>query len=387
MKKLLLHCAANQIVLFFLLIAIVGCSEQKSLQGVVSFDYKVSYPETDLMLEDIFDISFIPIASDSSMVIGEIGDNKGRNAYLSSSGTVFLKDLVSNAIHVIGKDGKRIKSISSYGNGPGEYVSMTDFFVDEKQDELFIKDRYKIEVYDLQGNHKRTLQPGVKGYMPEIHSLTDSTFLLLNMTGNKPVQLHSKSDGALIATVPIVFDDYIQDREGVMGHGTMSASSQGVNISNFRSDVIYTVGADAQVHPKIQDISDYPSDKVQLHLVMENDQFALCMLMSYPTYTPEIEVKFYILDKERGQFYLLPEDESKKWRILNGYCQMIHRLVTQDYNTAIYIVSATALMYNLENDNIAFEPLKKIVSNIQEGDNPVIMIMKIKDNVVINSKE
>ena len=371
----------KNVLLFLLLTACVGCAEQKPLSGVASFDYQASYPKADLMLEDVFDITFIPIASDSSVVIGDIGSAKGRNAYLASSGSIFLKDEASHAIHIIDGKGERTHTINRYGRGPGEYASLSDFFVDEKQDELFILEPREIEVYDLEGNHKRNLQLEIRGWVPEIHSLTDTSFLLFNASVNKSLEVRSKKDGALIATLPIAFDDYILDREGVMGHGTMSASPQGVNISNFRSDVMYTVDKDAQVHPKIRDISDYPSDKIQLHLVMENEKFALCMLMSYPTFTPEIEGRYYILDKKKEQFYLLPKGDAKRWSILNGYCEVIHRLVTQDYKTAIYVTSPTSLLYNLENGNIAFEPLKKIASGMKDTDNPVIMLLKMKDDI------
>lgn len=65
----------------------------------------------------------------------------------------FIMDKKTNMIHKFNKKGNFLFSIGKIGNGPGEYIGLTDFSVNSEKRELFILDRTgrKILVYDFEG--------------------------------------------------------------------------------------------------------------------------------------------------------------------------------------------------------------------------------------------
>lgn len=68
---------------------------------------------------------------------------------------IYAKDmLVSKGIYIFDMDGKFLRKPTSIGQGPEEYITLSDFKIDKKNDKLIINDRYNktVSFLDLEGN-------------------------------------------------------------------------------------------------------------------------------------------------------------------------------------------------------------------------------------------
>jgi hypothetical protein len=66
---------------------------------------------------------------------------------------IFILDKKIQSLFAFDMDGKLIWKIQNFGGGPREYSQLTDFGIDEKNNELFLFSRFdRIQIYDLDGN-------------------------------------------------------------------------------------------------------------------------------------------------------------------------------------------------------------------------------------------
>lgn len=89
-----------------------------------------------------------PEKSDESLLglVSKVEVHKGR---------IYAKDmLVSKGIYIFDMDGKFLRKPTSIGQGPEEYITLSDFKIDKKNDKLVINDRYNktVSFLDLEGN-------------------------------------------------------------------------------------------------------------------------------------------------------------------------------------------------------------------------------------------
>lgn len=197
--------------LVLLLLLLVGCSGNKQqTEDLIVVDVTKAYPEKEFVLQDLFDIEYVPLDTSSTFLttgyLQDISENMivVRNLNRSSDGDIFLFDC----------KGKGIRKINRQGPGAEEYRFLLRVTLDEENEELFVVDHHskKVYVYDLLGNFKRSF-----GYKEETSynrafnlgrnylickdgssSFTDeikNTFLIL-----------SKQDGSIIKEITIPYD-------------------------------------------------------------------------------------------------------------------------------------------------------------------------------------
>lgn len=68
---------------------------------------------------------------------------------------IYAKDmLVAKGIYIFNMDGKFLRKPTIMGQGPEEYITLSDFKIDKKNDRLIINDRYNktVSFLDLEGN-------------------------------------------------------------------------------------------------------------------------------------------------------------------------------------------------------------------------------------------
>ncbi|MCI7287777.1 MAG: 6-bladed beta-propeller, partial [Bacteroidales bacterium] len=145
----------------FLLVMTSCGSDNASTDGFITVDVtKSSYsPKKELVLQDFMDVEYIPLETNDEFV------NQG---YVQAVGEKYI--IVSNYrkdgdIFVYNRKGKAIRKINRKGQGAEEYISFSGITLDEENDELFVNDHHakRIEVYDLEGNFKRSFKQNDKG--------------------------------------------------------------------------------------------------------------------------------------------------------------------------------------------------------------------------------
>ena len=147
----------NDYLLLLLTMALLtGCSHNhRSTDGLPVIDVTKNFPEKELRLTDIADVTYVHLDSKHDDFL-----YKGSICYITEN-TLVVNDLVTQSVLFFSKDGAPKSRFSRYGNGPEEYSGLlNNVLYDEAADDVFIYGgAYKnfIQVYSSKGEFKRKL--------------------------------------------------------------------------------------------------------------------------------------------------------------------------------------------------------------------------------------
>lgn len=189
-----------RLFIFMVMILFLSSCQEKIPIGVIPVKLtEDSYPDTTWFSE--CEIIF-PETTDQSLIniIKKIVVTPER---------IFIHNLQDQKLLLFSRQGKFVKSIYPIGRGPGEWLGMTDFTIDEKTREIIITaDRpYKFLYYDYNGNFLREKISGA--FYFEI-AQTDSHILATNSKALDPkhyLSLLKETDYKITVTkkIPLEF--------------------------------------------------------------------------------------------------------------------------------------------------------------------------------------
>lgn len=162
--------------------------------GPWTIDLNKSYPKVDeVVLQDMAEVDYIPIETNDSMLWRGLDIE-----YLQKD--LLIAANAYSGIMVYDGQGKALHSFNRKGNGPEEWTGISRVCYDRKADDLFILDMaaYRILVYDLKGNFKRSFRLPYVGahYLRELVDFGPDE-LLAYVADNEFVRL-SKKDGTIL---------------------------------------------------------------------------------------------------------------------------------------------------------------------------------------------
>ena len=148
--------------LFWFLIFCVSCSSHKSSSSssdasVIKADGKLSdhieVQENYLLLDTVTDAQI----------------NWPEKIYKSPDGTIWISDMRARKLVNFTSEGKWLNTFSKIGQGPGEYLNISDFEI-TKDGHLYILDGRldKVMIYDNNGNFSKSLKPPFEADMMHI---------------------------------------------------------------------------------------------------------------------------------------------------------------------------------------------------------------------------
>lgn len=107
----------------------------------------------DVSIFDIFSkIEMIPLETNNECLIG------GINKVIQYDSNYYLLDKKQNCIYIFDQNGKFIHNIKRVGRGPGEYLYVYDFVINEYNQTLELLDPFgKLIIFDLDGTHKESI--------------------------------------------------------------------------------------------------------------------------------------------------------------------------------------------------------------------------------------
>lgn len=173
------------IIIIFLLF---GCSNMGKRNNNLDDIPTIIVPDLgvpdELYIENIdglFDsIRFVPLETDSNCMIGEI------NKIEFYDDKFFILDWdITKTLFCYDKNGKFLYKINNVGKGPGEYLSLTDFSINEQKKELVLLDfrSQKIITYDFEGAFIKEInyvdKLGIRG-ISHIHIANRLTYVELD---------------------------------------------------------------------------------------------------------------------------------------------------------------------------------------------------------------
>ena len=138
----------------------VGCNNNKT-QGVsisensTVIDIEKAIKEQSMLMSEFFSsVKTIILETDNHILLGKI------NGIQVHNDLIFLLDTQQDiGISIFNKDGKFIRKIGKKGNGPGEYLTISDFTIDRENDAVYLMDcdLNKIHKYKITGEFESSI--------------------------------------------------------------------------------------------------------------------------------------------------------------------------------------------------------------------------------------
>lgn len=369
----------------------VGCNKSDT-NHLITVDVTKSHPEKELILQDFMDIEYIPLETNSEYVtqgvVMAIGSKYIIVKNWTREGDIYVFDR---------KTGKALRKINKLGKGPEEYSHLTGTVLDEQNNELFINCLIskKILVYDLFGNFKRSFSHAGNTRYTAVFNYNNDNLICYNEytlykdgenRGSEPYHMIvSKLDGSITRNITIPFNviktPFINDGERT--------------VSTFVSPTI--------PYHDTWLLVETSSDTVYNYSPKENK--LIPFFVKKPTIDPKIFLtmgtitdRYCFMTTVRKEFDFttrkgflnndLMYDKQEKAvfapTVVNGdfvkrkTVNMTSHPINSEEIAAFQILEAYQLVDAYKKDELKGE-LKEIASGLNEGSNPVVMVMKYKN--------
>ena len=385
----------------FVALFLFGCGDgkQKDSDGLIRVDVSKSYPKKELILQDLFDIEYVPLETTDEFIttgnvraVGEkviVTKNNGR-----LDGDIFLFDRTT---------GKGILHFDHLGQGGEDYTNILEILLDEKQGEIFVNNHYsrKVVVYDLEGNFKRSWKHNSDTFYDQIGCF-DEDYLICHDSGweksaNESPEKRdyfmfiSKQDGKT-TSIPLLYDRKISQL-------VWSSEGKAMNyprnkelfpylgdwlLMETSSDTIFRIGKGLDLKPFIVRTPSVQEGREFLlypGIYSNRYQFMQKVKMEYDFQTregfPRTDIAYDKIENKVYEAVVYNGDFLEKMPMKLGVNIFILNIFNNEG------VSFTETLYAPDlveayNDGKLRGPLKEIASSLDEEDNPVILIAKYK---------
>ncbi|MEG1693361.1 MAG: 6-bladed beta-propeller [Bacteroidales bacterium] len=389
-KKAMLLFIVTSLFLFF------GCSDQTSSSSLIIIDTSRDYPESNLKLSDVAQVTYVPLkyGKDST-----IFSNPGSLAVAVFHDTLFiLNRRVPYFAQILLYDmlGNPLSKIDRQGSGPGEYITLGNFILDTLRREIYGWDREskKMLVYDFKGNCLRekyfdngyydmvNISPDyLLGYNDNSQYMSMFKENRLVRTKKKTITFINKKD----FTEQVSGFDYakpmINGTQCIVGNHTFT--KDGLYITCDRSDTVYFLDRHLKLIPRIVDITPHSAKRESMiKPIIETERYIFISKQYRWQYglgkgVAAKRPDFYVYDKAKKKLFRLKKDQKMEdpFLLVNNYIAIHQYMITQNHN---YIATYLDPLKLLDNYKTLPPELKSITETLKEGDNPVVMLIKFK---------
>ncbi len=169
-------------------VLLLACCGTKETSEIPVLDVTRSYTEKDVVLQNIADVEYIVLESADDFLVDNTPVRYMDDDILrmnNQSGDIMTFDR---------RTGKALHSFNRTGRGPGEYSDQPgEIAVDRESNEIFVTESVfsggvTIYVYDLQGNHLRTLEYSGLNWPRFLHNYDDGHLMMYDQGLSMPEQ-------------------------------------------------------------------------------------------------------------------------------------------------------------------------------------------------------
>ena len=362
----------------------VSCGPSADI-GMMTIDMEKSYPKKELAINDIWEMEYIALETDSLFLV-----SGGQPQHVGENKLGFVDNRTGNLLFFDAKTGKKAFCINRKGAGPEEYKSVGALVMDEKAGEIFAWSIIDgtFQVYDAQGIHLRTLPMRNKKkdeylYITNFINLDDDRLLCSshNIKGYAVHYLQNKKTGLTTIVDSIPNEQYVSEyifaqKDGVTYSTAPNLTpfvhtSEGLVYADHSNDTLYRMTDGMTPSPfivRIPRVKETEPNKI-LRFDNETDDwiFLSGIEMAYDfSQNKGLHQINYGVEKESGEIFELtfvhPDYEGKEYS-------------PAALNARYY--SSGELFSALEDGKLKGK-LKEIASTLGEEDNGVIMLLKQK---------
>ena len=373
----------------------LSCHSCQPPKGELPYiDALKSYPEKEILLTDIANVSYLHLSTDDNDYL------HNGTIHAVSTNTVVIVEYEEGNIFFFGKDGKPKSRFNRKGNGSGEYHRLHRVFYDEETDNVFVLEPHPanlMHVYSSKGTHKRdfSLPEGTMA-MNDIVSFDKDAFLfydystdIKNMLGAEPPStqttlahfyLISSTDGRVLdhleLNIPPVFIGAQLDGMNVppRWRNRLISSREGVLICNHETDTVFLYSKDRSLVPVIHKtpLVATTDPRIYLNNCVDMGSYQFLQVCTSVRFFPS---KYYIRDKKNDEIFeqklLLPEYKGAElliapWNVMKGW-----------ENRAYLELDITELQQAYSENRLSGN-LKELVATLKEDDNNVYVIAHFK---------
>jgi hypothetical protein len=385
-----------------------GCKQSSSQSDdFITVDVtKASYPKKKLILQDFMDVEYIVLETNDDFVCqGDVLDMGKEHIVVKNyirDGDIFLFD----------RNGKGLRKINRMGQSGEEYIFIDRITLDEENGEMFVNVAFqkKIIVYDLFGKFKRILPYNEGSVYNKLFNFDKENLIYEDFTAEtiQPFAIISKQDGSIVQEIHIPFQE--KELISVLLHIDGAAM-------NYPENTIYYTGTDYNSIIPYYDnwILTEPSSDTVFHLLpdysltpfmvrtpsiqsMNPEVFLFpCILTDryffMKTVKKTLEIEKITTPADLAKLKGFPTTDlmyDKQEKIISEYSIFNSDYPTEKLNLSQANISTNneiAFWQKIESDKLVESynkgevkgKLKEIAKNLDEEDNPVIMLVKYKN--------
>ena len=382
---------------------IAGCSfDKQSKDGLPYIDVRQNYPEKEIFLTDIANVSYLYLNSDDDDYLYQ-----GSISYITDN-TVVVVDNSSGSILFFSKDGTPKSRFNRKGQGPEEYYNSPAVIYDEITDEVFVHGFRVIQVYSSIGEYKRTITLPQGMVVNEMISFDDHSFFFYDFSvrmramseaklSNKeyigpPYHLYyriSKTTGEVIDSIKL---PATQTFLGINLNGKqqfafplshLTKCPEGVLLSSHGTDTIFLYGYDKSLTPILYQTPSItalnPLEFLDNYVDRGQYQFIKSIVVRRGDESPGIfPAKYYMRNKKTGETVrpklLLPDYKGKEFVINNADSGAVG-----EYENGYYFELDLYELKKADRENKVSGKLKELVDTLNEDeDNNVFVLVEFK---------
>lgn len=391
--------------LFFSLITLfllAACgTREKEISGPVLFDATRDYPEKQLLLDEVADITYVPLSSETDSALF-----RGTLVHVSER-TVTIHDFLQGTFFLFDRSGRFLSSFNHKGQGPEDYNFLITAFVDEARGELFAIEKNRIQVYDKQGDYRRTLRLPDGAWVYEAADGGDGSILLVDNQERasilyagmvdenaeayeQPFVRISKEDGGLVSYITLP-KNFLVDLSADLQSSGISLKVFGPNhrlvshrdgflLTNQETDTIFLYAHD-QLKPMMihtPPVSEQGEKSYLNGYVEAGDYlfFEKVLVKAVENRRPPVPSAYYLYDKRDGQFY----EQAVSMRDFEGKrIDLTPQIIrpSRDARLGCLLLTVDELQTANADGKLSGE-LKRIVDEMPEDSNDLLMLMRFK---------
>lgn len=371
---------------FLLLVCIAlcmsACTQSTSEEGHYILDLNQSYPSKELYIQDIADVSYAKIGTDSTWLVPS-----NRTFYSSKKYVGFVDNRSGDIFFYHSETGKEAFHINRKGQGPEEYVATGIVTLDEKNMHLYVWSTWEgsSKVYDVEGNYLKTLplrnyKKGEYAFVDVCVDIDDEYMLCSHLKYGSYVLTYllnknNAGQSILIDSVPqseVIDKNLVHQTESGMTAVSpevmpIMRSDKGIIFADYSNDTIYRITDKYEKLPYIVRTPSVKSNKPHTIVRFDGETadwiFLTSIELQYDFEAKKgLEEKHFGIHKGTRKIY---EVELKDRNIENaGYVPLYKECVC---------LSTHQLMDLLDDNQLSGE-LKDLASELNEDDNGVLML-------------
>ncbi len=296
---------------------------------------------------------------------------------------IVIADFQTNTIHTFNKDGKSLNSFRHVGKGPGEYIYLTDTFYDEVESVIYVFDNgnSKIITYDQQGKFlqeksTKNIITGNLKFLPlgvlKENVIADSTYW---------AKVYDKELNLINSYFPI---GDVANRDRLFTQRTAARSSnKTLSLHNFIfSDTVFSITSVAAEPIAIFRKGSYALPQKEVNTFMKLPEGHKYIMGHSIDYFPGYFLFSYNYLNERRADLWNEKTQSLVSRSILTRDSQFENFKGIKYKLESGKVIGMQPSY-IDGNKIVFmvsaEELVDDIPNLKEDDNPVLIVMEIKN--------